>query len=236
MTRPRENGSTGSQKNSPIVLAGTNRRGLRFLTGVWQWLAGTGLLIVVVCVAPFSGTGTASGAGAMQNVNYRVEIELDANTAWTRLSDFSLAINYVPGLTDLKINSEQTSGVGASRTVTSGGKLALDETIIDWREGEGFTIRLHRGDNGPVPPMTEAYFDYGLEVEGDKVYLHNSMRYKVGLGFLGRFLDWLAINRVVSTAIRDTTIAQKLFYETGKKVDKDALAAAKKSLSQPQPK
>lgn len=169
----------------------------------------------------------------MQDVDYRVEIELDASTAWTRLSDFSLAINYVPGLTDLKINSEQTSGVGASRTVTSGGKLALDETIIDWREGEGFTIRLHRGDSGPIPPMSEAYFDYGLEVEGDKVYLHNRMRYKVGLGFLGKFLDWLAIKKVVATALRDTTIAQKLFYESGVKVDKVQLAAAKKLLLNP---
>ncbi len=171
----------------------------------------------------------------MQSADYRVEINLDANAAWARLSDFSLAVNYVPGLTDLKINTEQTSGVGASRTVYTGGKLALDETIIEWREGEGFSIRLHRGDDGPIPPMTEAYFDYGLELEGGKVYLHNRMRYRVGLGWLGRLLDWLAINRVVKSALRDTTIAQKLFYESGEKVDKDTLAAAKKSLSNRQP-
>lgn len=175
----------------------------------------------------------------MQSVDYRVEINLDADSAWARLSDFSLAVNYVPGLTDLKINTEQTSGVGASRTVFTGGKLALDETIIEWREGEGFSIRLHRGDNGPIPPMTEAYFDYGLEVAGDKVYLHNRMRYRIGLGLLGRLLDWLVINRVVRNAVRDTTIAQKVFYESGEKVDKDTLKAAKKSLSktpsEPQP-
>jgi hypothetical protein len=166
----------------------------------------------------------------MNTVEYRVEVDLDPIATWAKLSDFTLAINYVPGLTDLEITTEQTTGVGASRLVVSGEKLKLDETVVEWTDNEGFVLRLHRGDEGPIPPMTEAYFDYNMIVEGDQVYLHNRMRYKVGLGPLGRFLDWLAIRKVVAGSVRDATIAQKLFYESGEKVGKERLAEAKKQL------
>ena len=53
---------------------------------------------------------------------------------------------------------------------------------------------------------------------------------ELGLGFLGRWLDRLAIGKVVANAVRDSTIAQKIYYETGKAVTPEMLQKAKADL------
>ena len=162
----------------------------------------------------------------MRRVDYRVPLTLGQQEAWGKLRDLSLAGNYVPGLTAVELTTGQREGVGASRRVQQGQRIVLDETVVEWRDGEGFSLRLHRGDRGPLPPMREAYFDYGIECEDGSVYLHNAMRYSVGLGPLGWLLDVLLLRLVVARSVRDATVAQKVFYETGEKVSAAALAEA----------
>ena len=159
-----------------------------------------------------------------------IELELSADQAWEKMRDFSAAINYVPGLTGLDITTEAREGVGASRRVYQGKRIVLDETVTEWLDGEGFTIRLHRGEKGPLPPMREAWFDYRLVQRDGRVFLHNCMRYELGLGFLGRWLDRVGVNGTVTTMVRDITLAQKLFYEGGQKVTPDMLEAGKAGL------
>ena len=157
-------------------------------------------------------------------VEYSVPVELPAAEAWAKLSDLSKAHLYVPGLTGLDMTTELRTGVGTSRRVYQGTRLTLDETVVSWEEGEGFSLRLHRGEKGPLPPMTEAWFDYGLLQQDGQVLLVNRMRYRLGLGWLGKALQSLFIERVAANAVRDTTLAQKLYYETGAAVSPEQLA------------
>lgn len=159
----------------------------------------------------------------MYTTEYKVRIDLDKATAWEKLRDFSKADFYVQGLTRVEITTAATEGVGASRKVHQGERIVLDETITDWHPGEGFTIRLHRGTKGPVPPMKEAYFDYGLVEEDGQVYLHNRMRYRLGLGPIGTLLNKLVVGKMIYSALRDTTVGQKIYYETGAKVSPELL-------------
>ena len=161
---------------------------------------------------------------------YEIEVHVSREEAWGKLRDIGAAIHYVPGLTSLEITTGQREGVGTSRRVCQG-KRALNETIIEWHDGQGFTLRLHRGEkNGPMPPLTEAWYDYGLLERDGKLFLSNRMRYEIGLGFLGQWLDKLGIGKVIANAVRDSTIAQKIYYETGATVTPEILRAAKADL------
>jgi hypothetical protein len=166
----------------------------------------------------------------MHSAEFRVELAMEREAAWQRLRDLSLAGHYVPGLTSVELTTATREGVGASRRVQQGRFITLDETVVDWREGEGFSLRLHRGERGPLPPMTEAWFDYGLEQRGSQLYLHNTLRYRVGLGVLGELLDRWFLRDTVARSVRDTTVSQKLFYETGEKVTPEMLAEALAAL------
>jgi hypothetical protein len=161
---------------------------------------------------------------------YEIEVHVSREEAWEKLRDFSAAIHYVPGLTSAEITTEQHEGVGTSRRVCQG-KRVLNETVTEWHDGQGFTLRLHRGEkNGPMPPLTEVWYDYGLLERDGKLFLSNRMRYEIGLGFLGQWLDKLGIGKILANAVRDSTIAQKIYYETGTTVTPEILRVAKIDL------
>jgi hypothetical protein len=166
----------------------------------------------------------------MQTVSAEFEVELSVADAWERLRDLSRPDMYVQGLTAVELTTEHRQGVGASRRVTQGKSFKLDETVTEWQEGKGFTLRLHRGEKAAIPLLPVHFFDYGLRESEGRVYLHNQMRYQVGLGFLGALLDKLVLRRVLRSQLRDVTLAQKIYYESGQKVTADTLKSAKAML------
>ena len=136
-------------------------------------------------------------------------VKLDKSAVWLLLRDLSKPDMYVQGLTAVEFTTAQREGVGASRRVTQGKSMQLDETVTEWVEGEGFTLRLHRGDKGPIPPFSTHFFDYAVVQRGDQVYLRNSMRYEVGLGFIGSLLNRLFLKKLLSTQLHKVTGAAR---------------------------
>ena len=161
----------------------------------------------------------------MRTVRAELPLDLDRAAAWRRLRDLSSPHLYVPGLTAAAFNGPQREGVGASRRVRMGRLPALDETVTEWREGEGLSLRLHRGARGPLPPLRQHFFDYGLTERDGRVRLVNRMRYEVGLGVLGALLDRLLLRRIMARRLQEVTLAQKIHYETGERVTPAVLAA-----------
>ncbi len=143
-----------------------------------------------------------------------VTLDQSAEVAWQRLADFSLAHNYVPGLTGTEIVSAQSSGPGAHRRVYTGDKY-LEETVSDWREGEGYTIALHKGAR-PMPPFKAAEFNYQLAALGEaqtRVVL--SLRFIMPLGGFGKLLGRSLLLPVMNKQLVGVAAGMKHYYETG---------------------
>ena len=96
----------------------------------------------------------------------RVVINMPREQAWSLLRDLSLAHNYVPGITRTEITTEKAEGPGASRRVFQSSGKGMDETIVEWNEGHGFLIRLHRGEKGAPPPLPMRHFATVLMMPG----------------------------------------------------------------------
>lgn len=161
-----------------------------------------------------------------REVSSQVVIKLPREQAWERLRDISLAHHYVPGIVDTRIIGEQTEGVGASRYVYRSAKKHLQETVVEWQEGEGFVIRLHKGDR-PAPPFRTASFRYHLTDHGaDETLFTASLRYEMPWGALGSWLE-RKMEKPVAATVADIAIAMKLYYETGVPTTAAALQAWK---------
>jgi hypothetical protein len=115
---------------------------------------------------------------------------LRTSDCWEKLRDLSLAKHYVPGVKEIEFVSQSRAGLGTSRIVRSSAG-ALHETVIEWSEGAGFLLRLHRGDK-PPRPMKQAQFRYAIEPDGVATRIVLSMSYAFGLGPLGPLLERLA--------------------------------------------
>ena len=104
----------------------------------------------------------------MIDVTGKTLINLPIEACWDKLRDFSLPHNYVPGVTDTKITTDIKAGVGAARKVyMKNAPEGLDETVIRWEDGTGFTIRLHKGEGRAIPIFKEVQFEYRIEDAGD---------------------------------------------------------------------
>jgi len=152
---------------------------------------------------------------------------IPAEKAWEKLRDISKAHEYVPGLKGTKVTTPIKEGVGASRRVFS--KYGpLDETVTEWREGRGFTIRLHKGDKNPAP-FANAEFIYRIDKIGDsQCKLTTTMIYEMPWGPIGALLNTLMFARVVRSNVRDVVVCMKHYYETGKPVTAQDLAELRK--------
>lgn len=164
-----------------------------------------------------------------QEVTAEVLIDVPLTEAWEKLRDISLAHNYVPGIVETKIVSEQSEGLGASRYVYRNKKSYIQETVVEWQEGKGFLIHLHKGDK-PAPPFRDAWFRYDLSENGStQTRFTASLIYEMPWGRLG---DWLGARMAnfAQAIIADVAVAMKLYYETGNPTTPAALKAYKAGL------
>ncbi len=163
-----------------------------------------------------------------QEVTEQIVIDLPREQAWEKLRDLSLAHHYVPGIVKTELVTEQREGVGASRYVYRNPRSWIQETVEEWQEGEGFTIRLHRGEKR-APPFRDAWFRYRLEDAGsDRTRFTATLTYRLPWGALGRWLE-PRMRNAVRGVLRNVTLAMKLYYETGQPTTPAALKAYRAS-------
>jgi uncharacterized membrane protein len=161
-------------------------------------------------------------------VSSRIIIDMPRAEVWGKLRDISVAHNYVPGIVKTEIVSSQAEGVGASRYVYRNAKSYIQETVVEWQEGTGFLIRLHKGDKAAAP-FRNASFRYQLADEGqDKTLFTASLNYELPWGALGAWLE-KRMEKTVAATVADVAMAMKLYYETGTPTTRSALKAYKLS-------
>ncbi|WP_347911581.1 SRPBCC family protein [Pseudomonas grandcourensis] len=151
--------------------------------------------------------------------SHSVLLDLPPQAAWAKLRDLSLAPYYVPGLTGCQFHPGAKEGLGASRRVLRKGGQYLDESVVQWQEGTGFVLRLHKGGNDSPFPFREASFSYALQAEGNATRITLQMRYSLRGGRLFEGLLAKAFNKVVQQIAENL----KAFYETGRTQNPDRI-------------
>ncbi len=152
--------------------------------------------------------------GNTQQASVSVLVDVPLGAAWDKLQDFSLAHNYVPKLTRTEIVSELRSGLGAHRRVYSGSQY-IEETIVKWTDGQGFTIKLHKGAK-PMPPFRLAEFVYKLsEHSSGQTRVDLTLQFVMPWGGIGKLLGTLMILPVMRKQLSQVAAGMKYFYETG---------------------
>jgi len=173
----------------------------------------------------FAGGAVAQG----QQVSVSVLVQIPREQVWEKLRDFSVAHNYVPGLTRTEIVSPLREGIGAHRRVYDEDGDFLEETVIEWRDGQGFVIKLHDGDE-PMMPFERVEFTYRIEAQGnEQTLIELSLTYQMPWGSIGEILaDWF-IRPVMEDNLVQVAAGMKYYYETGRPAtdeDRERLAGA----------
>ncbi len=149
----------------------------------------------------------------MRSVIAEVDVARSPEDSWRLMRDLTLAHHYVPGVTGTRIDTAQKEGVGASRTVFLDGRAPLQETVVEWRDGAGFVIRLHQGEK-PMAPFAAAQFSYGMAPAGPgRTRVRLELSYETG-SLLVSILDALFLRRMLRGNVRRTAEGLKRYYES----------------------
>ena len=137
----------------------------------------------------------------MEKAEFTVQIELSEEKIWEKLKDLSLACNYVPGVKSIIFNTKKLKGKGTSRKVLP---QKLDETVIKWNEGSGYTLKLHKGYKDSFFPFKKAYFEYRITNNPEGIYLC--------LAYIPSLSNFV-IRNVIKRRVRKIANNMKKFYE-----------------------
>ncbi len=151
-------------------------------------------------------------------VSARVRIEMSHARAWKLLRNLDLAGRYVPGVSGCTLTSSQREGVGASRRIEQPNRAPMQETVVEWVDGEGFTLQLHAPGSEQAPmPFSQARFRYRIARAGTRaVDAELSMSYSLRGGALGQVADALVMRSVMRKQVESVAAAMKAFYEEAK--------------------
>lgn len=169
----------------------------------------------------------------MSSVTVQVELNMPRQQAWEKLRNLGLAHHYVPGIVDTRITSTHKEGVGASRNVYQKRGGYLQETVTEWIDGEGFTLRLHKGEQDA--PFKNAWFRYQLTDVGGgtakpATRLTTTMGYTLPMGAVGALLDRLLLRKIIQDVIGKVALSLKHYYEHGTTATKAQLRAMQSQL------
>lgn len=101
----------------------------------------------------------------MTTLENTIRIEATPDKVWAILANLGEVVNFNPIVTESYYTSDRREGVGASRYCRVLPALDLNETVIDWRNGQGFTVA---GDisGDMAPPVENMRGRYILKEDG----------------------------------------------------------------------
>lgn len=151
-------------------------------------------------------------------VSTRLRIEVSPARAWQLLRKLELADRYVPGVEGCTLTSRQREGNGASRRIEQRKRAPMQETVVEWLDGEGFTLALHEPGSEQAPlPFSQAQFRYRITAAGRRaVDAELSMSYSLRGGALGKAADALVMRAAMQKQVEAVAAAMKVFYEEAK--------------------
>lgn len=131
-------------------------------------------------------------------------VDISREEAWEKLSDLSLAPEYVPGVNECKFITDSRTGLGAARRVFP---MEMDEKVVLWDEGREIRLDLSKKGEGRFFPFRKAQFSYRL-TDYEPCILVLSLEYEPYFGKLGQ----LVFGRTIRKRIKETALSMQRYY------------------------
>lgn len=111
-------------------------------------------------------------------------IDAPVQTVWEELADFGGIYKWNPGVTDSRLTSDHSEGIGITRHCDLKPFGAIQERVTAWHPGERLTIQIFNADR---LPLDNAVADFALVDLGD-AHTEVMIDYSYDLKWWGRLL------------------------------------------------
>lgn len=155
----------------------------------------------------------------MTTITRKIWVDAPKDKVWAALADFGGVYKFNPNVPTSFSTSDENEGVGATRHCDLAiPGASLEERIINWKEGESYTIEIYEGKM--QPPMKFAYGTLGVEEEAGGTIVTGTMEYEMKYGVLGFLMNQMMLKSQLIKAWERVFAGLKYYVETGEEVDK----------------
>jgi len=146
----------------------------------------------------------------MRTLENRIQINASHAVVWGILGDFSGVATWAPPLRNSAPVGDVEAGAGAYRVMRHFWGFRLEETVVEWDEGNGF-----RFDVVKVPfPLRDVRESWHLADGEGQVQVTTRVEYDMYLGPLGGAVDSILVSRLVRREMREGLKGLKRYAET----------------------
>jgi hypothetical protein len=154
----------------------------------------------------------------MTTVSATIHIDAPTERVWEIVADLGAVATFHPYVTHSYYSSQSKAGPGARRVCKLGPKIAVEETAVDWRAGEAYTLSV-AFVKGQTPPIRDFQATVAVQPDGTRTRASIVATYQPKFGLFGWLLDQLMIKRKYSTMLPNVLAGLKHYAETGEVVD-----------------
>lgn len=141
-----------------------------------------------------------------------ININATQDKAWQVLRDFNNVYTWAPGVKESYGLNNKSQEIGAGRHCLLDGFGEIDEYILDWEKGSGFTY-----DVTPLGPLTNASSRWRLSSAGNGVTkLKIVFNYDLRYGLFGKIMHKLIMRKKLNDSLPQALDSFKQRVETGK--------------------
>ncbi len=146
----------------------------------------------------------------METIKRNLIIDAPQAAVWSALADFQAVGNFHPYITSVDLNTKHNGGLGSKRTCYFKDGTQISEEIVDWREGESYTI-LASNYSFPLKSM---HASMGVKVVDGKSEAFMKMEYVPKFGPLGKLMGMLLMNRMMAKRMDDILMGLRVLMTT----------------------
>lgn len=152
----------------------------------------------------------------MTQIQHEIRINAPKDRVWKALADFGGIYKLNPGVPKSYSTSENNEGVGATRHCDLLPMGSVEERIVDWHEGQFYTIEIFDGEM--MPPVKDILGTIGLREDGDSIIAYMEMEYSPK-GLIGVVMNAVMVKNQFDKTVKSILQGLKHYAETGELVD-----------------
>ena len=152
----------------------------------------------------------------MPNVTREIQVDAPTEKVWAVLANIGAVQDYSPGVVKSYYTSDIKEGVDASRHCDLLPTGTVEERVVDWRDGEQYSIEIYEGTEVPYTGVA----NFTLKRDGVGTRVTQIMDYKP-TDDLPNALEGKSMEGLVGKILEGNLVGLKHFIETGEVVTRE---------------
>lgn len=163
---------------------------------------------------------------AKTEITSEIRINAPKEKVWAIIADLGGVQNFHPGVKKSYYTSANKKGIEASRVCELLPIGSVEESAVQWHEGEGYVLQIFPLEK--APPFKKAFGRFTLKKDGQRTCVIFTVEYSLKFGPIGRLMNKLLVKPQFRKVVPAVLTGLKHYTETGEVVTPEVLKKPEK--------